>query len=247
MAPERHLILTSNGSDDAFPENTPSDFTTQLAQPLLMEDGVYEVALAEFQFVRSHPTITQRRFTVNKPAGVNNVQLPPTEVTSIQGLVKLINSALSKRQLSAVKFSFDTQTFKTEIVLPLNYSVDLGDELAAVLGFTNKVVAATSIGDDVADLFQGAYHMFVHSNISEQIAVGNKMERLLGIVSIPRGSRSEAGVVTKIFTNPMFVKVINSRVESLQVYITDDHEKPVQFKLGPSIARLLVRKRKQDE
>ena len=247
MDQERHLVLTSNGSSDTFPGNTPSDFTTQLAQPLNLEDGAYEVALAEFQFVRSQPTINQRVFTVNKPVGASNVRLPPTEVTSIQDLVKLINSALSKRQLSVIKFTFNTQTFKTEITIPANYSVELSDELAAVLGFANKVVAVTASGDAVSDLFQGAYHMFVHSDISEQIAVGDKMERLLGIVSIPRGSRSEAGVITKVFTNPMFVKIMNNRVDSVQVHIKDDLKKPVQFKLGPSIARLIIRKRKRYE
>ena len=161
--------------------------------------------------------------------------------------MKAITTGLRQRGLARVKFNFNTETFKTEITLPVGVTLELSDELALVLGFTNKVLAMTGIGEGISDMYQGAYHLYIYTDISEQISVGSKMESLLGIVSIPKGTRSEPEVVTKIFTNPMFVKIRNSRVETVRVYITDDQRNPVHFKIGPSIARLVVRRRQRGE
>lgn len=247
MDRDRHLVLSSNGSSDVFPGNTPSDFTTLLAQPLVLERDEYDLALAEFQFVRALPAVTKATFVVKKQAGDTNVKIEGRDISTIQGVVKAINAALSKRKLATIKFTFNTETFKTHIKLPAGVTLELSEELAAVLGFTDKNVAATSEGQTVADLHHGAYHLYIYCDISEPISVGSKMESLLGIVSIPKGARSEPEVVTKTFTNPMFVKIINSRVETVRIYITDDHKNRVHFKIGPAIARIIVRRRQKDE
>ena len=76
MAMERHIILPSNASNDVFPTNRTDDYTTVLNDPIDLEQGNYQVALQEIQFIRSLPTVSIPTFVVTSGTAnrrVNNV------------------------------------------------------------------------------------------------------------------------------------------------------------------------------
>lgn len=49
-------------------------------------------------------------------------------------------------------------------------------------------------------------------------------------------------MVTKSFTNPMYLPFANSRVETIRIYIKDDYGNPVHFRIEPVIVRLSIKK-----
>lgn len=247
----RHIVLKSNGSDDAFPDNTPADFTTQLPLPLVQEDGEYEIALTQFQFVRALPTISDTGMLITSARGRARlpIVLPDPDVSSIPELVKGLNAAMPRN--SGVSFRYSPYTLKTTISLTAG-SITLSRELASILGFQHRkteyvvqrppVVVQTSESKYVSDLYRGVYHLYIYSDVSEKIPVGSNMESLLGIVSISKGVRSAPEVESKTFMDPMYVKLLDNRVASIRIYVTDDGKNPVHFRLGPSIARLSLRR-----
>ena len=243
MDRETHLVLSSTGSTDVYPGNQPSDFTTSLAIPLDFEDVDYEMGLVEFQIVRSMPTPSNGKVVITMPnLERSEVSIPNTDISNVTDLVKTLNNVLSEHSITGITVTFNTSTFKTNISLTANHTIELSDELARVLGFKNKLVTESSISDSISDLFHGSYHIHIYSDITEQVRVGGGMESLLGIVSIPKGVRCDSMVATNVFPNPMFLKIVKNRVASIRIYLKDDHHKPIHCKLGPTVVRLLVRR-----
>ena len=71
MAMERHIILPSNASNDVFPTHRTDDYTTVLNDPIDLEQGNYQVALQEIQFIRSLPTVSIPTFVVTRAATIH--------------------------------------------------------------------------------------------------------------------------------------------------------------------------------
>ena len=121
--------------------------------------------------------------------------------------------------------------------------MEIPDEWAKILGFQAKrFINNTQTGDHIGDLYQGVYNLYVYSDIVQPIPVGNSSQPLLGIISIPKGVRQEPEVVTKTFTNPMRLRLANSRIETIRIYIKDDLGNDVQFRIEPVIVRLSIRR-----
>ena len=217
----------------------------------MLEDGTYEIGLEEFKFILSLPTLTDSYFTVFKPSdrGGRRVNLN-SSLTSVSDLVAEMNRVMhtgrGKVFATSINITFDTRLFRVKVHTALNYGVVLPRELSRVLGYTDQISfrgANEVTGDTAPDLYRGTYNLFIYTDVGEPISVGNKMESLLGIVSIPKGERSTPKAVTSTFTNPMYVRTMNSRISSIRLYIKDDTSAEVHFRIAPVIARLSVRKR----
>ena len=244
----RYLYLPSNGSYDVFPNNTAGDWTTMLEMPMDLSDGKYEVGLAEIQFIRSLPTLTKTTFSVTLPNGSKrNFTLSTSGVASVSDMIEAINTAIPSTYKAYVSLSYDMTTFKAKVSVAKDYKLEIPNEWVNVLGFMTNTFSARGRKKNVeamriADLYQGTYNLYVFSNISQPIPVGSKTKPLLGIVSIPKGQRSEPEVVTNTYTTPMFLPVTESYIQTIRIYLTDDIGNPIHFKLEPTTVKLALRK-----
>ena len=253
MDEELPIILPSNGGGITFANNRPGDYTILLNQPLDLEDSnsEYRVSMQEIQFIRALPTLSNHDFRVHVPQQnsgdppqhvTRTVSLRTLQLTDTASFIKEINARLRSGRLSGhVMFLMNPVTFHTTIRLANDYIVEIPDEWSKILGFRIKsFINNEEISDHPADLYQGVYNLYVYSDIVQPIPVGNTSQPLLGIISIPKGARQEPEVVTKTFTNPMKLRLANSRIETIRIYIKDDLGNSVHFRIEPVVVRLSI-------
>lgn len=247
MSTERHIILPSNASNDVFPNNRADDYTTLLNDPIELEQGNYQVALQEFQFIRALPTVSTPSFTVATGTLIRRaytvITLQRTNFGTINAFVEHINQRINSfaQFKNKVSFTYNALTSRVTITLSPGFITSIPPEWVSILGFTGQRVLITTTGAKPADLYKGIYNLYIYTDISTPIRIGSVSKQLLGIVSIPKGQRDIPEVVTKTFTNPMYVNTIGDRIETIRIYIKDDHGNAVQFKIEPVIVRLSIR------
>ena len=239
IAMDRHLVLFSNSSNDVFPDNTPSDFTTLLEMPLDLDDGqLYEMALEEITFIRTIPGLRNLSYKVGRAT----VTLKDPTINGIEDFVYQMNNCLNKTQKVLVKFVYSRHTFKVTAEIATNTKVKLSEEWTAILGFSQTTLNKTTEGEYMADFYKGVHNLHVFSDITDTIVFGGATKPYLGSVSIPKNELSTPVVVSRTYDTPMYVKVNRSRIDTIRIFITDDGGHPVQFKAEPVTVRLSLRK-----
>ena len=246
----KHILLQSNAPSRAFPDNRPDDFITLLKEPLEVSDGWLEMAVEEIFFVNALPTIQNKSFRVTKPldeATSKEYEIEIAEMpTSIQDLVKEINKliaqgrGIAKRYLT---FAYDPREYRVGVVVAEGYSIELSTDLKNLLGFATTTLNRSQTATSRADMRGGVHTLYLCSDATEKIEVGGEMMSLLGAFSLPFTKDKAPRALSKVFENRMFVKLLESRVEKIRLYIRDSGGKPTQFKFDPVVVRLAIRKR----
>ena len=256
MAVVGHMILSSCDSTEFFPHNTPNDFTTWLRYPLYRKSGVdYEIALTELHVVTTVQEFSPNVLTYQKPkTGTVMPELIVVNITrkdleSTSDLVEALQHGIETQSPSShqtdhpVSFTYDKMTFKTKVTLSEGHSVTLSYELAKMLGFGEVHLTETTTSERNSDLYAGSRIFYIFCDQVEDNMFGSTNGPLLGFVSIPNGTLDVSEVVTKEFQNPMYVKLVDSRLDRLRIYIKTENEDSAQFGVGCTVVRLTLRER----
>lgn len=258
MSEVEHLILSNTSSSESFPGNRPDDFTSLLKTPLISDDNTgYELALAELQCVQTIPTVLNSSVTYHEPK-LDDVQPDPViirlaleELSSAAEFVEEIQEVVAAKVPPTtpqgehlIRFTYDESTLKTTVTLAQGHTVTLTAELASILGFSETEISTTTTSEHVLDIHRGKRSLFVLCDQTEDIAFGSEKCGLLGFASTVKVTEDDVHeVVNKSFDNLMFVRVVENRLDRIRIYIRAENNESSQFRTGPTIVRLVVRKR----
>lgn len=236
-----YIILPSNACLDAYPHNTNSNFTIQLAQPLDLQ-GEWEVGLAEIQYPNSWFTIREHMtFRLSKDSKDWEFQLKKGYYKDIPDIVKAMNYNIQTRKDPPdVFFYYDSTTGKVNFRGPEVYEFSATEELSHIVGIYN------THGNPVkphrtADITGGFTSLYLYTDIIEHQIVGDFSVPLLRCVPV-KGKSHEC--ITVVYDRPYYIPVSKSHIHTITVEIKTDLNRHVPFRVGKVIVRLHFRPRK---
>ena len=121
--------------------------------------------------------------------------------------------------------------------------VKISSGLSDIIGFTDQTIFLTSTETKAKlrpDLRRGIYSLYVYADICEQSRVGNTTVPLLRTINFNRGTFGET--VSYIYNNPIFIPIIKSFIDSIEIIIKDDMGRNIPFEEGKTIITLQFRR-----
>ena len=239
-----YLTLPSNSSFKNYPENTLSEYTTQLSRTIQL-DGEWEVALAEIQYPRTWNNVRHKQNWIyckkSKDPFWNAEKIPQGFYSDVYTLIKIINSTITKQGAQDnINLSFDDLSGKVTIEIKNGAELYLTDDIAVILGFEIEMIfSETTQSPRVADINAGLYSMYVYCDIIQAQLIGDVEVPLLRIVPV-EGKHGD--MITKTFQNLQYVPIVKKQFSTVEMDIKTDTGEKVPFESGKLITTLHLRR-----
>lgn len=237
-----YLTLPSNSSQELFTQNTLSQFTTQLAQPVNLK-GYWEVGLSEIQYPHTWYNMGPNDgwIKVSDDKGVQTVKLTAGQYNTPEQLMLGLNKLMeSASQSTHIKFTYDINTQKATIKIARGRWLELSDPLTKMLGMEKtQYLEGNHASKYVVDVDQGFYGLYVYCSLVEPRPVGNTQVPLLRIVPIEGHSGQ---MITKTYENVQYVPVVDKHFRTLEIDIRKDTGEKVPFERGKLVVTLHFRR-----
>ena len=257
-----YMTLPSNSSMEYHPENTVSQFTTVLAQPVDLT-GDWEVALTEISIpsdwcnlASEHHYFMLNAFRLELPdewyptigailqkmVGLINEHHPEQEDVALFFLRKNVYDERSSYYANKASIVFDQATNIVRFWLPEDLNINMSPELANILGFDRgdlPLHQRLHVGDRPAKLKYVAKTAFVYCDLIEPVFVGDTKTQLLRTTNI---GVAQHGIANNIYTSPIYVPLQKKHFSSVEVHIMTDTGEPVPFVSGRSVLVLHFRR-----
>lgn len=256
-----YLTLPSNSSLQFYPDNTLTNFTTQLAHAVDLT-GAWEVGLAEIQYPHTWHNVHQEDGWIqvtNNHGQKGKMILPPGQYDTPEELIGGLNEMIEKRhyynhaykkmEVEAVptntkpmEFSYHGITKKATIRIKRNCRITMSEMLTSMLGMQSRHMSAgTHKGTNVVDVNQGFHSLYVYCNVVEARPVGDCEVPLLRIVPVEGKSGQ---IITKTYENIQYIPVLQKHFRTVEIDIKKDTGESVPFELGKLVVTLHFRKRR---
>ena len=240
------LTLPSNASSEIFPDNSTSEFRTQLSDRIYLLREHYEVALMQISYIHSIKTFSKAndnkiQCIKNNDKSKHEVCIPNVSYTTLEDLVITVNQTLSTTLNSAhsPKLQYNKNMNRISLITG-EFDVHLSNMLAAMLGFhitfftSSKTIEAKLI----PDIRSGRHSMYIYCDLVESQYVGDKKAPLLRELPLI-GSEGEAIVQT--FALPFYIPLRLSQFDTIHIRIADESGDPIIFEKGNFTATLHLR------
>jgi hypothetical protein len=141
-----------------------------------------------------------------------------------------------------VKWEYLTSKNRFQVDLK-NYAIRFQRTLADVLGFHKFILNAGLVYEAPykPDLLRGIYHMYVYTDLCENIHVGNVQVPLLR--AVPLQDLSYGQVKSYTFTKPIYVPLAKREFDSIEVQLRDDSGDLLPLDEGKSVLVVHIRPR----
>lgn len=270
MNDQFYLTLPSNSSMGYYPQNTVSNFITQLSRPIKL-DGLWEVAIVEVHYpcslltlsensviyIHAYPKETYERVKTNaweKDEEPNYdliapmmvvATLTPGDYINVKEVIDMINKHEVIRDHTY--FNYDEKTKRVEINSQSHViQIELSDKLALQLGFSPGENDLLKNNQSIrpANLRVGLpSQMYIYCDIVESQFVGDYMAPLLQIINIDTADYVYGSSRFIQFNSPHYVSVLKSSFESMEIDLRDNTGVKLPFKFGTSCVKLHFRKK----
>nr|DAC81253.1 TPA_asm: penton [Astyanax tetra cavefish adintovirus] len=239
------VTLPSNSSNDIYPNNKISCYTTKFAKPIELT-GDWEVALTEVQYPHTWYSLKdwESLFFIRLKDGTNKefytCQMYHGYYGNIEHVVYEMNRVLKSLAID-LKIIYNALTNKIRMQTDKPYTLETTPgNLSRILGMDqNKPLTL----DDPeapypADIHGGFYTMYVYTDIIHYQRVGDSFVPLLRCVHI-RGKNNE--IVTITYDKPHYVPVSKSLISDIVVEVKSDQDNHISFLYGKFVAKLHFR------
>ena len=272
MKDQFYVTLPSNSSKKYYGVQSMSNYKTMLCKPLQLNLEEWEVGLAELIFPHSWKNVSVGRFRIKMLEEgewkYKNVDIPETLYSSKKQLIDTMNEykniVLGEDQKSRIQFIYHEVLNRVVTYVSEGYSVIFDNEQSTMLGFGDnftKLVNSTgdtgqkvienrrgrSVYDGVKiippfifDLNRGLHTFFVYCDVIDGQLVGDTNVRLLRTVPV---SGKNGEIIAKSFDNIHYVSLNRSTFQEIEIQITDDLGRNVQFAHGRVIVKLHFRRK----
>ena len=243
-----YITLSSNSDDKYFPDNTLTHFFNKLPTPLNLDQGNWEVGLAEIQYPINWYNIQTQDIWMyfSLPEEREYIIIPTGHYRNKRAFIKLLNSkihSIKKKTLKdAVHFHYDSITQKAAISRKkTDVVVGLSEKLERILGFPKKFWVTDQMfsrveGKDPIDLTDNLHHLYIHTNIVEFRPVAHTLIPLLRI--LPIITEDIVANTTHSFENIHYMPVRHQVFETIEIYITDGTGAKIPFERGTVLITL---------
>lgn len=259
MNDDFYVVLPSSSSKFVFPDNVATHFTTQLPQNFCLH-GDWCVGLTEIQIPHTfqHISVDESEGIVcirtSKRSGANDLR--PEMDKETFGRIKSgvycdVSSLLQEiNNLSNVKdhLQFEIQSggyvqvrcLCTKDCPTYSHTFILSEKLVKILGLERSRVISCDgkresyiIGNRPANLANGLPAvLMVYSNICQPYVTGDVRTSLLRAVSLNLRDYVYGGVEIKNFSPPMYLPLLSSSFQSIEIDIRSEHGLPIPFDYG---------------
>lgn len=241
------LTLPSDSSMNIYPNNTVSEFTVNLPQPLDLS-GEWEVGLKEIQYPHTWNNVRSQdqnnHFYIYDSSGLPTVYiLEPGYYSSVKELLQGIkNTIRNKSARDSISLTYNTISRRVTIEIKNGYQISLVKGLANILGFKeDTTISKKTTALNTVNL-EGALHsLFVYSDVIQAQVVGDTMVPLLRIVNV-EGTYGET--ISKTFQDPPYFPISRKMIVCIEVNIKDHTGKNIPFESGKLIVQLHFRQRR---
>ena len=250
---ELPVVLVSNACQDAFPDNTVSDFQNTVPRYNIFRaqqnPGNLEMALSECYVPKKYKNIASTvsklmgKWEATKYTGALDAafQIPSGHYASPKDLVDALNQSLTEsytKTTRPIQFSIaGSQGAKTKILFKiLSYDVMLADDIARVLGFNpgELIIAPDVVGGTVfspftATTYAGSTQLMAYCSIVEKSVLADQMVNLLAILPWAPDNTGYDPSQHIVFQNLQWVDVVRHDFNSIAISIKDGSGRLVQM------------------
>ena len=261
-----HQTLPSNASMDKFPENTVTEYTTVLAEPIRFHTE-WEVGLSEINFPHSFygDSIEDSNVLMryNKMDGEQvSLSIPPNVYKEGTRVMRALESANPDRiklydigtgsyvlQLIGFKVPEIVGTYHTLLPNPDEphnpfQNIQLTDTGIARLHLSQLIVVGTSkafLALSVKETVRYDY-IDVHCDIIRPAIQGGSLKQILRRVPV-RGILEDSVYQTEVFPRVFYFPLNRNTISSIRIVLKDSTGSPIPFRSGPSSVTLSFRKK----
>ena len=245
-----YLTLPSNSSMHHYPENSPSDFITELPKPIDLKTNNYEVGLAEIQYPNTYTNLDEGWIRLKLGNRTEEINLPSGLYDSPSTLVNVLNSCLT---------DFNPPNYKTECDINFSYNkstrlatidiktkdceIELSPEISDMLGMIGYCMIGPHkyVSRVMCDVHKHSNAMYVYCNIVEMRQVGDMLVPLLRI--LPANNKS-IDVIHHLFEKPHYIPLNRYQFNNIEILLRTDTGRKPTFLSGTSVVTLHFRSRK---
>ena len=228
-----HFVLPSNTSPDVFPNNTACSYSTPIHN-LISLGGSWEVALTSATFSTCintfHNDVIALEERIDKEVRLSHVTLKPRNFQKMDDAISYINKCIGDKPLY---LSLDRRNHAILKITRENMTVNFGNTLRDIFGFTKNIYSG--IGEYKAkgefSLTRCIDYLYIYSNISDYVRIGNIKAPLLGVVSFESGKECDK-LKENRFNNPTYVSVIQNNISQIDIGIFDGGGELIPFSDG---------------
>lgn len=224
-----YVTLISDSSAHFFPGNKISQFTTQLPSAIHLNQGEWEVGLANIIYPHTWYNVRKDNNLFGFDLGDGKVEgrrVPPGCYETIPDLIKGMTLVSHKNK---IEFHYHPVTKRVTIKTKEKCKVVLHEGIAELLGFDPGEYSGIVHSPYIADPNASFPVIYVYCDLVEPQIVGDVQAPLLRIVKV-EGKDGE--MVNAHYTRPYYLPITRQHFQSIQIDIRLHSGELVPFERG---------------
>lgn len=209
-----YVTLISDSSMQFFPDNTTSQFITQLPSSIDLKNGEWEVSLVNIIYPHTWYNIRKENNLFGFDLGDGKEigrRIPAGCYENVPDVLKAMTLVSHKNK---IEFNYHSVTKRVTVKTKEDCKVVLYEGIAELLGYYPGSYTGTVHSPFVADTKAGFSVIYVYCDLVEPQIVGDIQAPLLKIVSV-EGKDGE--IVNVQYTRPYYLPVIRQHFQTIQI------------------------------
>ena len=171
--------------------------------------------------------LTLKKVALYQGELVREVILPPCSFKREQDAIRLVNAKVNDNRIT---FACDKKKFISLYISSEKLTVNFDDNLRDIFAFDKNRYSGsnTYTASGVFSLWRRIHYLYIYSNLTDYIRVGNTESPLLAIVPMSHTDNCTL-LKEKIFKTPMYIKVCRDHISQIDIAIYDGAGQLVPF------------------
>lgn len=244
-----YVVLPSNSSMNFFPNNTLSNYTTKLQNPITV-DGPYEVALTEIIFPFNWTSEVKGTVKFGKIGVVDYLKIDIATkrvntndelARSIQKEIALFKSKYPEHRGNS-SFTYNIAALRFNIYLEKEFYIEFDKDSREYFG-TDLVryegVNSTGIKQKY-NVINNLNMIYIYSDICSYQHVGDTFAPLLNVVAVPNNIKY-GDYIDIIYNTPHYIPIVSNVLDTIEIDLRTDTGEKIHFETGKVFIKLHFR------